>query len=139
MTVEKIDPETEFPVKSEDLTTPESSLTNLIKDMKTEVALEKKIMTKDLDLRDMKEPVQVTTTFIETTDAESDCEEMEHLLIEEDSLGPVRCSLNSANLLPYDCKSISPAPSHNEEFEIPEIKDDVVNTIFSDPPMFDKK
>ena len=132
------DPENDVLIRSEDLATPESSLTNLIRDMKTEVDLEKKIMKKDLDLKELEEPVQVAT-FIETVDAESDCEEIEHLMIEEDSIGPVMCSLNSANLMPYDCKSISPAPSQSEEFEIPEIKDDFISTIFSDPPVFDKK
>jgi len=108
---------------TEDITTPESSLTNLIKDMKTEVKLAR-------ELQDSQ------ATVMETQEYHDAGKEMEHLIIEEESLEPVMCGNNVALV---HCKTISPAPSNNEEFEIPEIYDDVISTIYSDPPVFDKK
>ena len=122
-------------LRTEDMTTPESSLTNLIRDMKTEVAKEKRLLPKEPL---PKEAIPVTT-FIETVDATDYDKDMDHLIIEEESLEPVMCSLNNDGLVPYDCKTISPAPSNHDEFEIPEILDDIINTIYSDPPVFDKK
>ena len=107
-------------LKTDDLTTPESSLTNLIRDVKSEIA------------RAADVPV---TRIIETVEVDEGKDSMEQLLIEEDHLDPVMC----ANL-PFDCKTISPSPScTNDEFEIPEIENDIINTIFSDPPPFNKK
>ena len=137
-------------LRTEDMTTPESSLTNLIRDMKSEVAKEKRTLPKEPLPKELlskeplpKEPVSKdavpVTTFIETVDAAEYEEDMDHLIIEEDSLEPVMCCLNNDGLVPYDCKTISPAPSNHDEFEIPEILDDIINTIYSDPPVFDKK
>ena len=102
---------------TDDITTPESSLTNLIKDLKCEVK-----QAQD-------------TLKLETREYNKD---LEHLIIEEESLEPVHCGNNNISIVPMDCKSLSPVHS-NEEFEIPEVYDDVINTIFSDPPVFDKK
>lgn len=121
-------------LRSEDMTTPESSLTNLIRDMKSEVAKEKRLLPKEPLPKDL-----AMTTFIETVETSDYDKDMDHLIIEEDNLEPVMCSLSNDGLVPYDCKTISPAPSNHDEFEIPEILDDIINTIYSDPPVFEKK
>jgi len=123
-------------LRTDDMTTPESSLTNLIRDMKCEVAKEKRLLPKEPLPKDLDIPI---TTFIETVDADDYEKDLDHLIIEEDSLEPVMCSLTNDRLVPYDCKTISPCPSNHDEFEIPEILDDIINTIYSDPPVFDKK
>ena len=123
-------------LRTDDMTTPESSLTNLIRDMKCEVAKEKRLLPKEPLPKDLDIPI---TTFIETVDTDDYDKDMDHLIIEEDSLEPVMCSLTNDRLVPYDCKTISPCPSNHDEFEIPEILDDIINTIYSDPPVFDKK
>lgn len=121
-------------LRTDDMTTPESSLTNLIKEFKTDVTLE----------RQMYHDKASKTTIIETFDAnnhekvlEDDAQndkEISSLNIEEEIVGQVMCSLNNDNL---ECKTISPVPS--EDFHVPEIQEDLINTIFSDPPPFSKK
>lgn len=118
------------------MTTPESSLTNLIRDMKCEVAREN--LLKSAISRDQAQnQIEAITTLLETVDTVQYDKDLEHLMIEEETLEPVMCgNLNSGVL---DCKTISPAPSNHDEFEIPEIYDDVISTIYSDPPVFDSK
>ena len=112
---------------TEDITTPESSLTNLIRDMKNDVKMEKEAGGVD------------GATLLETEEfLDPNSKDIDHLIIEEESLEPVMCGNNNVGLQVH-CKTLSPAPSNNEEFEIPEIYDDVISTIYSDPPVFDKK
>lgn len=137
------------PPVDEELDTPQSSLTELIKDMKHENENLAKHAAENLAAEKAKsesaKAARKNITVIETTEVddseriEFDCnvsqENVQHVMSAIDCSKSINSDYGDDKIdcKSIDCKSISPVPSNQDEFEIPEIFDDVISTLLTDP------
>ena len=127
--------------------TPQSSLTELIKDVKKENDFKRlSSLATSNPINDDKgsdiSSISSNVTVIQTTECEK--RDFEDFVISEEVVKPVMSSIDchsrSASSMydTIDCKTISPVPSNHEEFELPEIMDDVISSLLTDPPVANK-
>lgn len=125
--------------------TPQSSLTELIKDVKKENDFKRlSSLATSNPVHDDKSSeissISSNVTVIQTTECDKRID-FDDFCISEEVVKPVMssidCNSRSASSMydTIDCKTISPVPSNHEEFELPEIMDDVISSLLTDPPV----
>lgn len=124
--------------------TPQSSLTELIKDVKKDNDFKRlSSLATSNPVNDDKgsdiSSISSNVTVIQTTECDKRID-FDEFCISEEVVKPVMssidCNSRSASSMydTIDCKTISPVPSNHEEFELPEIMDDVISSLLTDPP-----